>query len=886
MKLHRLELHNFRGIAHRELVLPDSGVVVISGDNEIGKSSMIEALDLLLEAKDRSTRKEVKQVKPTHADLAAEITAEISTGCYRFVYRKRFHKKCETELTVLAPRREQLTGDEAHDRVLAILAETVDTDLWRAQRVLQASSTAPVDLSGCDALARALDVAAGEAVELSGVEPVLVDRVEAEYARYFTATGRPRGEWATARSALATAEAEVVRRAAAVAEVDDAVDRHAELSRRLTALSQPIACAQQVLLVARAAADTVGVLRHELDQAELRTEAAGARRAAASAAVAERSRLRGAVVNGEAAVAEYTAIVAAAEAAEVAAHEVDALARRSLEQAEGEQQGAAGRVDEARGVLGRVSDRDEANRLTGRLARIDAVERERIRLDTVIRAISVDEKMVRKVDTAATAVQRAADRASRTAARVELTVAAGLAAGLEVVVGGTSRTLAAGETIAAAAADPTEIEVPGLLAVHVVPGDDAADTHAVLAAARAHLDDVLAGAGCADVAAVHAECDRRRHLLSERDRAVAMLSGLCGDEPVQALRARLAALHGRMAATPVPDIDLATAQRALDLDIEASRRAAEECATHRRVAGGAAARLAGMTAETRAARDKLAAASDALATARADLAARRATAGDDEVAGEALRCDAAATDAAAHVTALGARLTAADPGGVADRLAAAGRDVDRLSAQSAELTGERRDVATRLCVYGTEGRKGALDAAEAELEHARDDHARVGRRARAAELLRAVVATHRTTARLRYVAPFRAEVQRLGRMVFGADFEVEIDSDLRICSRTLAGRTVPYHSLSGGAKEQLGIIARLAGAALVAKEDAVPVIIDDGLGFSDAGRLERMGTLFDAVGGDGQVVLLTCSPERYVGVKGAHRIHLTSEATPPATRSA
>ena len=40
-------------------------MIVVSGANEIGKSSMIEAIDLLLEAKDRSTKKEVKQVKPT-----------------------------------------------------------------------------------------------------------------------------------------------------------------------------------------------------------------------------------------------------------------------------------------------------------------------------------------------------------------------------------------------------------------------------------------------------------------------------------------------------------------------------------------------------------------------------------------------------------------------------------------------------------------------------------------------------------------------------------------------------------------------------------------------------------------------------------------------------
>ena len=106
MKLHRLVLTNYRGIAHREIEFPDRGVVVVCGANEVGKSSMIEALDLLLESRDRSTKKEVKQVKPTNSDVGSEVIAEISSGSYRFVYRKRFHKKCETELTVLhaAPR--------------------------------------------------------------------------------------------------------------------------------------------------------------------------------------------------------------------------------------------------------------------------------------------------------------------------------------------------------------------------------------------------------------------------------------------------------------------------------------------------------------------------------------------------------------------------------------------------------------------------------------------------------------------------------------------------------------------------------------------------------------------------------------------------------------
>ena len=150
------------------------------------------------------------------------------------------------------------------------------------------------------------------------------------------------------------------------------------------------------------------------------------------------------------------------------------------------------------------------------------------------------------------------------------------------------------------------------------------------------------------------------------------------------------------------------------------------------------------------------------------------------------------------------------------------------------------------------------------------------RRARAVELLRSVMTRHRDATRLRYVEPFRTELQRLGRPVFGPGFEVEIDSDLCVRNRTLDGCTVPYESLSGGAKEQIGILARLAGAALVAKEDTVPVLIDDALGFTDPSRMAKMSEVFDTVGAHGQVIVLTCTPSRYEGIEGAHRIDLSA----------
>ena len=333
MKLHRLVLKNYRGIEHREIDFPDHGVVVVSGANEIGKSSMVEALDLLLESRDRSTKKEVKQVKPTHADVGSEVTAEISTGPYRFVYHKRFHKKCETQLTVLEPRREQHSGDEAHDRVQAMLAETVDTELWRAQRVLQSASTDAVNLSGCDALTRALDVAAGDAAALSGTEPLLIDRIDTEYARYFTPTGRPTGEWTAAIKALEAANAEVEQCAAAVAEVDDRVQRHATLTVELAELAQRQQEASARQTAAQAAADAIAALAEQVREAELIAAAATATSTASTAAHTERERLRTETDSRTAAVAALEAEAREAAEAQAMARDVAVEADAVVEQA-------------------------------------------------------------------------------------------------------------------------------------------------------------------------------------------------------------------------------------------------------------------------------------------------------------------------------------------------------------------------------------------------------------------------------------------------------------------------------------------------------------------------------------------------------------------------
>jgi hypothetical protein len=871
MKLHRLVLKNYRGIADREIDFPDHGVVVVCGANEIGKSSMIEALDLLLESRDRSTKKEVKQVKPTHADVGSEVTAEISTGAYRFIYHKRFHKKCETQLTVLEPRREQLSGDEAHDRVQAMLAETVDTELWHAQRVLQAASTTAVNLSGCDALTRALDVAAGDAAALSGTEPLLIERIDAEYARYFTPTGRATAEWATAIAALRDADEQVQRCAAAVAEVDDRVHRHAGLTAELAELSPLEQQARARQTDAQGAADQIARLTEQVREAELIAAAATATSAASSGAHTERQRLRAETDTRAATVESLQGEAKAAADAQATARDVTVAADAVVEEADQLLGAAQQRAETARRIVDQQARRGEAEKLAAQLAKIDAALRDRELISEELTGIALTEDLFHRIEQATSALERAEGQLALVSATVEFVAATDI----ELVVGGQRVVLPAGESWSASAGAATEVEVPGILTARFTPGATTIDIQAEYAAAQHDLADALTAAQVADVAEARRTDQRRRELHNSRDRLTATLTALCGDDEVDQLRSRLAELgSGRPAHGDDVVMDAGAARAELDEADAARVKAAADCETHRRVAAFAVNRLTEISTQATVLHDKVAAQRAELAVVADRLAQQRAAVTDEKLQATADADLLAAQAASCRVAELSGQLAAAAPDAVGAELADAIEAAEALRTRHGTIARTLHEISVELTVFGTEGRMGKLDAAETRREHARSEHERVGRRARAVQLLRSVMVRHRDTTRLRYVEPFRAEVQRLGRPVFGPSFEVDVDSDLCIRNRTLDGCTVPYESLSGGAKEQLGILARLAGAALVAKEDAVPILIDDALGFTDPERLAKMAEVFDTLGARGQVIVLTCTPARYDGVKGAQRIEL------------
>ncbi|MDO4910514.1 MAG: AAA family ATPase [Corynebacterium sp.] len=158
--------------------------------------------------------------------------------------------------------------------------------------------------------------------------------------------------------------------------------------------------------------------------------------------------------------------------------------------------------------------------------------------------------------------------------------------------------------------------------------------------------------------------------------------------------------------------------------------------------------------------------------------------------------------------------------------------------------------------------------AEAAFEESARALAGVERKANAIKKLYDTVMRCREEKNRQYAAPFVEKLTTYGAKLFGSDFNINMDEKLGITGRS----DIDFLTLSGGAKEQLAFLRTLVIADMVAEENRVPVIIDDALGNSDSTRLERMGALINELSEDKQVIILTCSPERFATVSAAVQV--------------
>ena len=876
MRLHNVKLKNYRGVDDCTVEFPVQGITVVEGDNEVGKTSILEAVNLILTELDSSGKKAVKAVRPVHVDEGPEVQVEISSGAYRFTYSKRWHRRPQTTLEVTAPRREQHTGREAHERVEAILAETLDQDLWKALTIEQSAEPGLPKL-GIPSLGQALDLAAGSNLAASGDDD-LWERICEERLRYWTGTGR---------------ESQERRRLSG--RVSDASAKQNEIKDRLQAVENDIAEAdrlarEEVSLISRQ--DEAGRAESEFSQQWNATESLRSlvERLEADHSTAQaqqkktaqdrdyRKELIGEVNTRREGLTAIQAEVeqAAPELALAVEHsqETDSalsVARSELSVAEDELRLANSDRDYYRNLI-------EQEQLSERYERVIRAQEDLKEAEDVMDSALVSDELVSKIEQANIDVASAKAALSGSATSVETTALSAVSA----QINGAGVELATGEAHETDVTGSWELVVPNIVQVRMQTGSGSSDLAAALHAAQEEHNRLCAQGSVANLVEARQKAEERRE--AERRQAGAQktiiqdvrdLTPEVIAQKVDGLAKRTAAYpSNRPESPPLPSSfeDAKQVASHAQKSVIECRAEVDRCQVNSTGAGEARRQAEISAAVTD---ERLDNARIALEQAEQKLEADRQkqsdSALDENLAVEQKKVEEAA-DALKQVQ---KKLQAQDPDTIKAKLENA-QDVKTRTESDLRDNRERRiRLRATLEARGEAGLHSQLNEATSAYKRLVREQERTEARAQAALLLHQVFEKRRLEARQRYIAPFKEQIERLGRIVFGPTFEVELDGDLRVAQRTVGGVTLDVEQLSVGALEQIGVVTRLACAAIVSPDGGgAPVVIDDALGWSDPTRLQAMGAAIAAAGRDCQVIVLTCTPGRYGHVGNATVVRL------------
>ncbi len=876
MRLLRLRLTNYRGIDESEVRFGPQGLTIVEGPNEAGKTSLSEAIRILFDYLDSSRHSDVKAIKPVTRDVGPEIELEAESGPYVFTYFKRFHKKTETTLKVISPKPENHTGREAHERAEEILRETIDMDLWKALCIQQGEAVRQADLSKQTSLSAALDIAAG-GHRADSREESLFDKVREEYGRYFTERGSPKKELQKSQKAQEETEAEVLSLETQIQDLEKDIVRAAELGRELERLKKQENELREDISEYTKSLDEINGLETALETARLKLESAQKTEQAAKRDKELRRNLIDSVSKTRKAHAEL-------EESGISSTTSVKKAENDLEKAQSDANKAEAGRKEAESLLNlRRADFDYFNnklhleQLRERKDRIDHAREEAALAGELLAANNVDEVTLKTI--------QKAERSLITAqAKLETGAPNILLKGLnnfDLQIDEEQTTISKDEEIKLSVSDRVRLNIPGYLQMEVTAGASSSDLSKMVRDAKQKLDAACNDAGVSNADEARQSYDARREAQQSIARQKDIEKENLRDLTYEELERKVIGLGKGVPAYPssrIPEPGLPESLeaakkelRSAEGDLEEANKVWDEARTEldaaRKVRDG-------LREQHQKVRVELDLKAEELNRAEDELARSRKMTSDDLLESEHSKSTQLVRTEEENVESAERNLRDKEPERVKALAETAKGSLGTVEKKREAAQKENTEVRTRLKVFGEEGLYEKLHAAQSHLDHIRQENAAMIQRAEAARLLYLTMKEERDKARRAYVAPLKEKIERLGRLVFNNSFEVDVTDDLSVASRVMDGSNVPFESLSGGTKEQISLIARLACAITVSGDGGASLILDDALGYTDPERLKLMGAVLAKAGKECQIIILTCVPERYNNVGEATVVRL------------
>jgi DNA repair exonuclease SbcCD ATPase subunit len=856
MKLRAIRLHNVGRFWPQPEAVEGigDGLNVLAAENEVGKSTLFQAMRLVLFTKFTSKPQYLKDLRSYHADEGLCIELELSFEGKTYRLMKRYLTRAMASVTEVATNQLIAQGDDAEDWLKQVLGVTETADgpygmLW----VSQGDSLKPL-ISKTDAADKTQFLSSLVETEIEAVsDGGLAAAVQADASRELQtlvtkARGEPTGDYKAAIRKLDELEADIDDLQRRVNETEDARQALQKLS---VELENPEVAEQSTNLkaaVTRAGKAHQAALQYQQDVQQKTTTARLTQEQfeAAEKAVTSLKSLQG------------KARAARAQKAKLAA-KLDGLRQRHQEQ--------LGRLEKTVSALEAIEIDVSAGRraVEQALAVQDAgrAEKDRVRLakdladvEAAVAEIDSAQKALADLKFDAEALRRLEDlnvqqqqaEAERNAVVTEVTVSYDKDATERFQADG--RMLADEERISVDGRLDVTVEGVGKLSVTAGGGGNAAAVAQAALTTAQDFREALAFFQCHSIDEARRQLQRKTKLMSDLTTAQSIVKRLAPDG-VEALQAEVQVLEASAAAgQPEGALDVSSARQKLQ-EVEAAQQGLRQ--EKERIAGE------GSLSEKDIARleEQLAAVEQTLTDADEALGAEETWAGQlDELAAAFAIAKTARDEAATALQALMRSPLDVKTSEPALKVAEAALETfqqrrEQLRVEHSKLTGSlERDQKSG--VLEKLGELKDLHKAGMQKREALEQHVR------ALKLLVETVEEAQQATRDAFLAPVMQELTpMLDRVLPGA--AVELDEKFAPRGLRRNGTNEKFQRLSGGTKEQIAILTRLAFAKLLAKKGRpVPVVLDDALVFSDDTRIERMFAVLEEAAQDVQIVFLTC----------------------------
>ncbi|MGI1661357.1 AAA family ATPase [Palleronia sp. KMU-117] len=869
MKLRAIRLENVRRFVDKvEIGGIGDGLNVLSAPNEQGKSTVFDAMHALFFKDRKSWDREIRSLAP-HAggDPSVGVDVEINGAAFRI--EKRWTKARSGEIRVWRNGQLFKQADDAEAWLASVVKPPRDGGPAGLLWVRQGLTDLPDDGDAGRAARRDLmSSVAGEVEAMTGGRrmDIALSRCGEELRKYLTATGRPKADGPLKRlqdevAALETRAAELEGTAE---DLRRDLARRRQVRKELEEITAPEAEAERQARLAEA--------RRRLEEAQGHAERL---RRAGEAETRARRDVAQSQERLEALLKLQAELEDAGEELEIACADVSRCSGLLAE--------VRAEKEHAEGVHVRAKATAEAAAETLRRAiRAEAVAAAVTRRAELAEAIAAAERHRATIEDAQAAARQgltAADlealetleRDLRTARRALDADAAWLsvsyANGRDGAVSLEGRPLTGEERVAILSPVTLEVAGVGHLVVHPAAQADAAE----VARKEEGLRSALDAAKVASLDAARASA-RARAEAEQRLREAKIALDALAPQGLDRLRDALAALP-QPESGDVEAPDRATAQSA-EAEARRALRDAETALEIARSALGEAQRRAALSEQAR-----------ETAEARRSRALAALPATDDLEAEVGARRRALAEAAKHHETTVGERddlaRDAPDLAGAQAAFDRAASIVTRLEEDRQRLRVELGQLDATIALRAGEAVEEELADTAARLEEARRRLAALEFEVAVLQRLQQALEEARATARDRYVEPVKRELVPLLRLLWD-DSELQFDAEEVLPTALIRnGQEEDISVLSGGTREQIALLVRLAFARMLAKAGmSAPVILDDGIVYTDDDRLERMFDALTRQAQDLQILVFSCRQKAFRDL-GGRSLSITSVASAP-----